>query len=96
VGEGSEGGGGEGVKGVKDMQQHPGRGGVGHWRISEACKHTVLYLSAHGVFGAAKGYKTKGGKVDVGRALGQRSRFCLHQVSDAAQGALAWRSPKPV
>jgi hypothetical protein len=31
-------------------------------------KHVnILYLSALGVFGAAKGYKTKGGKVDVER-----------------------------
>jgi hypothetical protein len=54
MGEGREGGGGEGVKGVKDMQQHPG--GVGHWRISEACKHVCLHTA---FFGAAKGYKTK-------------------------------------
>jgi hypothetical protein len=48
------------------MQQHPGRGGVGHWRISEACKHTVSVWTRR-FFGAAKGYKTKGGKVEVER-----------------------------
>jgi hypothetical protein len=94
IGGGGEGGrGGEGVKGVKDTQQHPGRGGVGHWRISEACKHTK-HVCLHTAFLAQRrDAKLKVGKWRLRGTLGQRSRFGLHQVSDATQGALAWRSP---